>query len=877
MLLICLRILFPSILYIRLQQRGYFTRTLQLLLFNIIKSTRMKNISTQKYVKIACIILFSLAMVPPASAQKKKNKKDTTPATTAAAEKKEEKKDDKTGIQPYEKVITSKAVTDDGLFKVHKVDDKFYYEIPRPLFGRELLNVTRIAKTADKIGYGGEELNEQVLRWEQKDKKVLLRVVSYNNVASDSLPIAESVRNSNFEPIIQSFDIKAFGKDSTVVIEVTSLFTKDVPAFGLEDAARKLYKISSLDESRTYIESLKSFPINIEARNVLTYKATEPPSNSQTGAISLEINNSMVLLPEKPMMPRIQDRRVGFFSVSQTDYGLDDQKATRRTYITRWRLEPKDVEAYKRGELVEPVKQIVYYIDPATPEKWRPYLKQGVEDWNKAFERAGFKNAITAKDAPTKEQDPEWSTEDARYSVIRYFSSDIQNAYGPHVSDPRSGEILESHIGWYHNVMNLLRNWFFIQTAAINPEARSVKFKDEVMGRLIRFVSSHEVGHTLGLPHNFGSSFAYPVDSLRSAKFTRKSGTAPSIMDYARFNYIAQPEDKGVSLMPDVGEYDKYAVMWGYKYLPDAKTADDEKVTLNKWITDRANNPVYFFGRQTGNPIDARSQSEDLGNDAMKASAYGVANLKRIVPNLIQWTSEDGKNYDDLNELYQQVIGQWGRYNGHVRANIGGVYETFKSYDQSGNVFAPVAKDVQKNAMAYLQRETFATPKWMLDENILKKIEHAGSLERIRTAQTATLNSLLDPSRMARLIEAETALGNKTYTAIEMCADLRNGLWSELPSGKTIDAYRRNLQRAHIERLEFLMKEEPAPVVANVRAFVGATIVDVSQSDIRPIVRAELKTLRTQINGAIARTVDPMSKYHLEDALQRINLILDPK
>jgi Met-zincin/Domain of unknown function (DUF5117)/Domain of unknown function (DUF5118) len=837
----------------------------------------MKNTPLQNYAKIICIIIISLGIVLPTVAQKKKNKKDAAPAATATPPPAGEKKDEKGGIQPYEKVITSKAVTDLGLFAVHKVDDKYYYEIVDSLFGREMLNVTRIAKTADKIGYGGEEINEQVLRWQRKEKKVLLRVVSYNNVASDSLPIAESVRNSNFEPIVQSFDIKAFGKDSSVVIEITPLFTKDVPAFGLDDATRKQYKISSLDESRTYIESIKSFPINIEARNVITYKATEPPTNSQTGAISLEINNSMVLLPVVPMMARLQDKRVGYFSVSQTDYGLDEQKATRRTYITRWRLEPKDLVAYKRGELVEPKKQIVYYIDPATPEKWRPYLKQGVDDWNKAFERAGFKNAIVAKDAPTKEQDPEWSTEDARYSVIRYFSSDIQNAYGPHVSDPRSGEILESHIGWYHNVMNLLRNWFFIQTAAINPDARSVKFKDEVMGRLIRFVSSHEVGHTLGLPHNFGSSFAYPVDSLRSASFTRKSGTAPSIMDYARFNYVAQPEDKGVSLMPDVGEYDKYAIMWGYKFLSEAKSPDDEEAVLNKWITDRASNPVYFFGRQTFNPIDARSQSEDLGNDAMKASTYGVANLKRIVPNLIQWTAEDGKNYDDLNELYGQVIGQWSRYNGHVRSNIGGVYETFKSYEQAGNVFTPIPKDIQKNAMGYLQRETFTTPKWLLDENILKKIEHAGSLDRLRNAQVATLNTLLEPSRLARLLEAEAALGNKTYTAIEMCTDLRNGLWSELASGKTIDAYRRNLQRAHIERLEFLMKEEPILPPANFRAFAGYTPVDVSQSDIRPIVRAELKTLRAQIGGAIVRTTDALSKYHLEDAVQRINLILDPK
>lgn len=833
------------------------------------------NISFTKQVKLLLVLVaFATATVAPASAQKK-GKKDAAPAATptpAPAEKK-----DAGGIQPYDKVITAKAVSDDGLFKVHKIDDKYFYEIPDSLLEREMLMVTRIARTATNIGYGGENVSNQVLRWQKKDKKILLRIVSYNNVANEESPMALSVRNSNFEPILQAFDIKAFGKDSSVVIEVNAFFTKDVPAIGFDDARRKQYKVTTLDESRSFIDYLKSFPINVEARHVLTYKAGEAPSNANVGSITLEMNNSMILLPKKAMMPRLQDDRVGFFSQSQVDYGQDAQKAVRTSYIRRWRLEPKDLEAYKRGELVEPKKQIVYYIDPATPEKWRPYLKQGVEDWNKAFERAGFKNAITAKDAPTKEQDPDWSPEDARYSVIRYFASDVQNAYGPHVADPRSGEILESDIGWYHNVMNLLRNWFFIQTAAINPDARGVKFKDEVMGRLIRFVSSHEVGHTLGLPHNFGSSFAYPVDSLRSASFTSRSGTAPSIMDYARFNYIAQPEDKGVSLMPDVGEYDKYAVMWGYKYLPDTKTPEEEKAILNKWITDRANNPVYFYGRQTGNPMDPRAQSEDLGNDAMKASTYGVANLKRIVPNLIEWTKEEGKDYEDLAELYGQVLGQWNRYNGHVRANIGGVYDTPKSYEQTGNVFVPVPKDIQKKAMVYLQKETFATPTWMLDQNILKKIENAGSLERVRSAQVGTLNNLLDPGRLARLIEAETALGNATYTPLEMLADLRNGIWSELAAGRTIDAYRRNLQRAHIERLEFLMKEEPAPVPANIRAFVGGTPIDVSQSDIRPMVRAELKTLRTQINGAIVRTGDAMSKYHLEDAVQRINQILDPK
>lgn len=789
---------------------------------------------------VPCLAFLMLATGTNLSAQKKKKRSKDTPTTS---------KKSNEGVKEYADLITAETETDSGLFIVHRKKNDHYFEIPFAQLKKDILLVSRIAKIPQGLGGGylnaGSKSNQQVVQWSREGNKLLLRSISYTNVADQNLPIHQSVQVNNYAPILAAFELKAFNQDSTAaVIKVNDLFLKDVAALsGLTAASRKRYKVKGLDKKRCFISRMQAYPKNVEIRHDLTYNTSKPPSDYKSGTISLQMSQSFYLLPEKPMQARIFDERLGWFTVKQIDYGSEAFKAEEKKYLRRWRLEPSDLQAYANGELVEPKQAITYYLDPATPEKWRPYIKQGIEDWQIAFEKAGFKNAIVAKDAPSKEEDPDWSAEDARYSTIRYVATTTRNAMGPSVSDPRSGEIIESDIVWYHNHLRSYRNRYLLETGAANPRARTLETPMEDIGEMVRMVIAHEVGHALGLPHNMKASYAYPTDSLRSASFTNQWGLATTIMDYTRYNYVAQPGDSGVRWVRMLGPYDLYAINWGYRFIPEASSAEEEIATLNQWIEEHEGDPVYLFGAR--NSFDPSSQTESVGDDPIKASTYGLNNLKIVAENLFQWTTKEDEGYEDLSELYRELVYVWRNYVRHVTTMVGGVYEELLSSDQEGLRYTHLDKKEQKRAMQFLNQEVFSSPNWLLQKEIVMNIGPSRSVERLQKMQARFLTSLLSESRLQRIIENESFNGAEAYSLNEMLEDLRKGLWSELRTNQPINIYRRSLQKQQIELLAKLLDTD------------ALALIDATSS-----ARAELKEIKA-MSMRSANNYSTAKKNHL--------------
>ena len=727
-------------------------------------------------------------------------------------------------------------------------DNKMYFEINKDLLNVEILVVTRLAQIPS--GYSayinaGSKTSEQVIEFQKKNNSINIRQLSFNNVANQEDPINQSVIENNFPPILASFEIKN-SEANSFLIDVSNYFLNDSPGFNIINSRiKEQYKIGNVDKKRSSIDSARSFPENIEILNTLTFDTKKPPRENKTKTFSFQVNHSFILLPEDRMKLRYYDERVGWFTVNKIDYSSEALKSDSYKLIRRWRLEPKNEEAYLNGELVEPKKQIVYYLDPATPIKWRPYFKKGIEDWNSVFEKAGFKNAIVAKEAPSIEEDPDFSPEDIRYSTVRYVASTTRNATGPSVSDPRTGEILESDIIWYHNHLRSYRNRYLLETGAANPKARTLNTPNEEIGEMMRMVISHEIGHALGLPHNMKASSAYPVDSLRSGKFTQKMGIAATIMDYARYNYIAQPGDKNIRFVRQLGPYDDYSIEWGYRYFP-GKSLLQEKEVLTKYVDQKSLNPIYMFGSSRGDP---NSQTENIGDDPIKASTYGLKNLKIVANNFMDWIHEPNKDYSDLNEIYDELLGVYSRYIFHVIGIVGGINQTLHNTNQVDVfTYVNVDKAYQMEALSFLDLELWKTPNWLRNKKIISQINNLDGLYKIEKIQERAINSLLSNYRLNKMLSASKTIEGNGLEFDNLIDILFESIIDKIAPK---DQFSRNLQISFTKKINTLIEED----------------------DLEDAIKSKALSVKRKINKLSERKSRSSSKDLIKDHYSYLNFI----
>ena len=779
------------------------------------------------------------------------------------------------------------ADTDEGLFDVHRTGERILYEIPEEMLGRDMVLLTRFReKEAWYFEFGPFAHSNMQVSWQRKRDRILLRAETYHYEADEHLNVYKAVDRDSFTPILAAFDIKQ-ENDSSYIIDVSDLYTGRTDAFEISPSAQQSIEARGLDPERSHVESIRSYPENIEVGAVLTYEAGDPPSETRGSSMSAHLNHSMVLLPQDPMERRWYDERVGLRGLSQLDFGRDYQGTEQVEYIRRYPMAPSDTAAYLEGELVEPEEPWVWYLDPAVPEKWVPYFKEGIMEWNEAFEEAGFKNALEVKVAP--ENDPDFSMEDARYSVLRYNATNMRSANaGGGATDPRSGELISGHINMLDGLEERLRWWIFSQMGARHDELRGDEIPEDMMGEALRYVVSHEFAHIVGLPHNQMGNHAFPTDSLRSASFVEEWGHAASVVGRTRFNYVAQPGDDIPELeRRRVGVADKFAVKAGYSPFPQYDSPDEERETINELISEHNDKPWFRFliGQYVAEEEwDPYRQTESMGADGVKASEYGMQNLKRLIPDLVERVTREGDDYYELENHYLQIHQQWQRFMQHATVQVGGVYSHNKRHGEGGVIYTPVEREDQVRAMEFLDEYAFSTPEWLLDRDLLRLLEHAGSLERTRGFQMQALERFLLPNRFARLAEQEYFLGDEAYTNIEMMDDLRQMLWTEVYEADPIDSYRRNLQRGYLDRLDWLMHEAemetfdpPASGNLRVSSYDDPPLnaeVHVSQSDVRMLVRDQLTRLESDIEDSLNQAPDRSTRIHLEDVLARIDDIL---